>query len=323
MEFKINLIDGSTFSCFEDETILNAALRNKIFLDYSCTDGRCKTCIAKLKSGKIKNILVDLDINDQSLKDYILTCISTPTSDLILETENLGIYGLVESKVTPARIHELTLMNQNLLRLSLRFPDNFKLNFLPGQYANLIIDGVKRSYSISSPNNSQNIEFLIKLYSDGEMSNKLRKQNVNNLVRVELPKGTFFLRENKTLKNLIFIATGTGIAPIKSILTSDCSSIILNSYENVFVLWGLPSESDLFWQPTASRKINYFPVYSRGNTEKKKYIQHMLPILDINFKDTAIYACGLNNMITEAKEIALSLGLDSKNFYSDVFLPSN
>ena len=60
------------------------------------------------------------------------------------------------------------------------------------------------------------LEFFIKKYKNGLMSEYLFEEaKINDLLRLEGPLGTFFLKRFK-FENIIFLATGTGIAPIKS-----------------------------------------------------------------------------------------------------------
>lgn len=94
------------------------------------------------------------------------------------------------------------------------------MSFIAGQDVNIIKGNIERSYSVAnSPNASSNLEFFIKNYSGGQLSEYwFNEGKVNDLLRVEEPKETFFVRNTTISKNIILLATGTGIAPVKSIL---------------------------------------------------------------------------------------------------------
>lgn len=320
---SISLLDGSFFECNNNETILEGALRNNIILEHSCKDGRCKSCMTQLISGETATNTEEdsLTFSEKEI-GYILTCLRKPLSDLHLRAENLGKYNLTKSTITPARISAIIKLNADVLLVKLRFPPSFKVDFQPGQYLDLIVGSIKRSYSISSAPESEQVELIIKCYPDGAMSNYLQNEaKENDLVRIEVPKGTFFLRENKGARNLILLANGTGIASFKSILGSSKCHSIIKTFSKVVLLWGIKTHDDLYWSPDFDF-LEFHPVYSRV-TEKKQYVQDYLEKLDLAMSESVIYACGSNNMIAEAKSLAIRNGLVPENFYSDIFLPSN
>src|SRR5690606_34611502 len=136
-------------------------------------------------------------------------------------------------------------------------------DFHPGQYLNIIKGNIRRCYSISNTPNPDNLlEFYIKNFQGGVLSKYwFEDAKINDLLRIEGPKGTFFLRNNIT-ENLIFLSTGTGIAPVRSILKSLQNSNTFTS--RVFLFWGGRYLDDLFLDPMeVFDGLNYFPVLSR------------------------------------------------------------
>jgi CDP-4-dehydro-6-deoxyglucose reductase len=138
---------------------------------------------------------------------------------------------------------------------------------------------------------------------------------------MEIPKGTFFLRNHPEMENLLFLATGTGIAPIKSIVESPSNQEKLSKYNKVMVLWGMKFERELFWTPNQDT-IEFLPVLSR-ESHPKQYVQDKLSDLALNWVNTVVYACGSNEMIQEARKKTQELGINSNHFYSDAFVASN
>jgi CDP-4-dehydro-6-deoxyglucose reductase len=320
---SVFLLDGSSFECSHEETILDGALKNNIFLEHSCKDGRCKSCITQLISGETSVVTHEESLTStEKEKGYILTCLRKPVSHLCIKAENLAKYNLSKPSITPARISAIEKLSQEVLLLKVRFPPSFKLDFQPGQYLDLIVGSIKRSYSVASAPENDGVELIIKCYPNGAMSNYLENMaKENDLVRVEIPKGTFFLRENKGLKNLIFLANGTGVASFKSMLSSDKCNSIIKSFNKVLLLWGIKTPNEQYWTP-GFEFLEFHPVYSRVS-ERKVYVQEYLEQLGLNMEESVIYACGSNTMISEAKSVALNNGLAPENFYADVFLPSN
>ena len=196
---RISLLDGSFFECNKDDTILEGALRNNIILEHSCKDGRCKSCMTQLISGET-SINTEEDSLTFAEKEigYILTCLRKPLTDLHLRAENLGKYRLTKSTITPARFSAIRKLTDDVVLVKLKFPPSFKLDFQPGQFLDLIVGSIKRSYSIASVPENEHVELIIKIYPNGAMSNYLQNEaKENDLVRVEVPKGTFFLSRLK------------------------------------------------------------------------------------------------------------------------------
>ena len=323
MSFEIKLKDGKSFSCDSNQTIIDAALQNGVFLDHSCLSGRCSSCKFKVLKGESISDLDETPLSQEDKKNgFVLTCVRKPLSDIDLDAEDLSQYGFTNSVTIPAKINAIQQLTSEIIRVNLRVPPNQKVNFLEGQYLNVIWNGIKRSYSIASSSSSSELELIIKNYQGGAMSAYWFGQAIaNDLLRLEIPKGTFFLRNHENIDNLVFLATGTGIAPIKSILKSQGNQHKLAQFKRVIVLWGMKYEKEIFWKPD-SQMIEFIPVLSR-ESQPKRYVQNLLANLNLDMTKSVIYACGSDQMIQEAKKNTMELGLNSNHFYSDAFVASN
>lgn len=319
---RVTLKGGKSFLCESNESIITGALRNGIFLEHSCMLGRCSSCKCKLISGEtIPEIQDDVLSEDDRSKGFILSCIHSPKSDVEISLEDLSIYGLSRAKTLPAKVSEINFLTEEIILVKLRFPPTQKPVFLEGQYVNVIKGNLKRSYSIASANTNQEFELIIKNYSGGQMSRYwFHDAKINDLLRIEVPLGTFFLRQHFHLDNLVFLATGTGIAPIKSITENPAFRNQILNFNRVILLWGMKYENEIFWAPNVN--IEFMPVLSRV-AHPKKYVQDVLKELNLDFNKTAIYACGSNSMINDSMAIAFQNGIQKDNFFSDAFVASN
>ena len=325
--YQISLKSNKTFTCDEDSTIFEAAKKSNIVLEHSCLTGRCSSCKVLVKSGLSESKTFELGLNSSDKeKGYILSCVRKPKSDMYIEAEDLSDYVINNSKTIPAKISLIELLTEDILKVTLRFPPNQSLQFISGQYADIIKGGIKRSYSIAN-NDSSCLEFFIKKYPGGVLSNFwFNEAKINDLLRVEGPKGTFFLRNTSNYKNIIFIATGTGIAPIKSILESIKNAPEKFNNVNLYLFWGAKYFKDLFWNPIMlGLNINYFPVLS---VEKKVsteigHVQEALLRKNIALKESIVYACGSEKMINDSQMLLTQNGLKAESFYSDAFVSSN
>jgi len=327
--YQISLKNNKNFRCSDNETLVEAARKSGIILEHSCLSGRCSSCKVKVDSGLSEPTTEEFSLNNKEREDgYILSCIRTPKSDMLIQAEDLSEYDISIPKTLPAKINKIEKLTEDIIKIELRFPPTQKLNFIAGQYVNVIKGSNRRSYSIGSTSNENaSIELFIKKYPDGLFSNYwFNEAKINDLLRIEGPRGTFFIRNNSAFKNIIFLATGTGIAPVKSILET-LSELTENfGNKNIYLFWGVKYFNDLFWTPEKlGLNIKYFPVLSREKipTMEDGYIQNVLLTKNIELSESIIYACGSNDMIHESKNKLMENGLPDHNFYSDAFVTSN
>lgn len=327
--FEINLKNNKSFLCDENTTIFQAAKSSGIFLEHSCLTARCRSCIVKIENGTTVNQQDELVLSeDERQQNYVLSCNAKPITNLDLDIEDLGDVTLYEKKIVPAKIKSIELITEDVIKVILRLPPTANFKFISGQYVNLIKGTINRSYSIAnSYSTNTELEFFIKKYENGLMSQYwFHEAKINDLLRVEGPLGSFFLRETKK-KNIIFLATGTGVAPIKSIL----DELENNQFEGVnekkiWIFVGARHEEDLFWYPKINNKIIFIPTLSRVNEDwqgERGYVQDNVLKQNIDLKDAQVYACGSNEMIESAKKLLIMNSLEENQFYSDAFVQTN
>ena len=329
--FNIILKNNKSFSCDSHTTIFDAAKKAGIFLDHSCLNARCSSCIVKVISGCTKNREEELVLTEKEKKEnFVLSCNAKPLSNLKLDIEDLGDVKFFDKKILPAKISTIEKVNSDVLKIIFRLPPTAKFEFNAGQYVNLIKGAINRSYSIANKQSENNqLEFFIKKYKNGLMSKYwFEEAKVNDLLRIEGPLGSFFLRESKC-DHIVFLATGTGIAPIKSILESVIEQPSNISKKEFWVFVGARLKEDLLWSPDLINdkiKINYIPVLSRQIEDwngEKGYVQDAVLKQNIDLENTQVYACGSNEMIQSAKKLLFKNSLSENSFFSDAFVPTN
>lgn len=327
--YFVNLKNNKKFTCDKDSTIFEAAKKSNIHLEHSCLSSRFRSCIVKVISGRTINKEEDLILTEEEkTNNFVLSCNAKPLSDIELDVEDLDEVKLFEKKIVPAKINTIEKFSDDILRLVLRLPPNSNFKFNSGQYVNIIKGKINRSYSIANCYNSKNqLEFFIKKYKNGFMSKYLFDEaQINDLLRIEGPIGTFFFR-NSFSKEIIFLVTGIGIAPTKSILENLEKSY--EKYQNkiFWVIFGVRYKEDLFWEPNFKYlNIKFVPVLSRFDNDwkgAKGYVQDIVLKYQIDLENTQVYACGSNIMIKSAKKLLLENSLKENNFFSDAFVQSN
>lgn len=305
-----------------ENNLLNDALEQSISLEHSCKTGECGACSAEIISGTVSN-----ENGEIVTAGTILTCQSKALSDVVLKANHYPELADIQVQTVPCKVALFSYPVEDTLIINFRLPPTAKFNYLPGQYLDLSFKGIKRSYSIANAQSiSEGIELHIRHVPSGKMSAALFSGlKTNQLMRVEGPKGTFFVRDD--IKPLIFLAGGTGFAPVKAMVEA---LIEAQDTRQIYIYWGMPSESSLYsdvaerWCHAYSH-INYIPVVSGdapGWLGRTGFV-HQAVVDDFNSLDKfQVYACGSALMINAAKVAFEIKGLPSGQFFSDAFTPA-
>ncbi|WP_239970548.1 FAD-binding oxidoreductase [Confluentibacter citreus] len=328
--FEVSLRNNKVFKCDSESTILSAAKKAGLVLEHSCLSARCRSCIVKVIKGDVENIQEELVLSKEERNTgYVLSCNAKPLSNIKLDIEDLGDIVLTEPSVFPSKIDTIEKVKEDIIKLVLRFPPTCNFKFIAGQYVNIIKDNIKRSYSIANnPKGDNKLEFYIKKYNNGVMSDYFfSKAKENDLLRIEGPLGTFFYRNDITIKNIIFLATGTGIAPVKALLEQFNQQPEIYKEKKIWLFFGVRYKEDIFFNPKYDLiNFTFIPVLSRKNVNwqgENGYIQNVLLKQKIDLSNAQVYACGSNDMILSAKKVLIENNLKEHNFYSDAFVSSN
>lgn len=326
---NIKLVNGKEFGCAQGQSILEAANIQDIILNYGCKSGRCGACKAQLLAGEVEEISPQLSLSERDREgDQVLTCCCSPVSDVCLGVEDLGAVFKFKPKVLPCRIDNIEMLSHDVVQVVLRIPPNSRFEYLAGQYIDVIgIGGCRRSYSIANaPAGSCRLMLQIRRVEGGLMSQYwFDEAKLNDLLRIEGPFGTFFYREGGP-SNIIFLATGTGFAPIRAMLEAFGSNLDGVRDKDICFYWGGRCKSDLYMNPeTLEIPFTYKPVISRSSTDGrgKEYVQDVVVQDFPNLDDSVVYACGSEKMIKSAKEKLENYGLQSNNFHFDAFVTSS
>jgi CDP-4-dehydro-6-deoxyglucose reductase, E3 len=325
----IQLSGGRSFGADSGTTILDAARAAGVTLEYSCRTGRCGICKAPLLSGETALLRPEESLAlDDVASGLILTCCRAATGDVALDIEPLDRLAGYEIRTMPSRIVSIDRLAPDIVKVVLKTPPASPMRFLPGQYVDVIADGVRRSYSFANaPRADGLLELIVKRYPGGHLSRFWFEQaKPNDLIRIEGPFGTFFLRD-EGLTDIVFLATGTGIAPLKAMLEELAADPARAALHRLRVFWGNRAAESFCWDPVGLGLDVGFHHLLSGNeanwTGQRGYVQQAAVKDGIDPDDTVVYACGSSAMIASAREAVLALGLPVKRFFSDAFVSSN
>ena len=326
----ITLSSGRQFESLKGESIHDAATRADIRLPFSCKTGRCSTCKCKVIKGHSVPLQAEVGLTRNEQTDgWILSCVRSADDDMVLEVDDLSNIDFPVIKTLPCKIDKLQRTAPDVMQVRLRLPPAADFKFIPGQYIELIgPNGIRRSYSIAKDEiNNKLLEVHIRKVEGGVMSEYLfMHAKVNDLLRLNGPLGTFILGEVVD-KNLIFLATGTGIAPIIAMLESLKLCKPNQRPRSVMLLWGGRVPADLYCDISEiDYDFQYVPVLSRADSSwagARGYVQRELMAMQPDLSRSVVYACGSEAMIHSAKELLIKNGLPSNRFYSESFVCSS
>lgn len=326
----VKLANEKMFGTKLGQILLEGGKAHGFMLEHSCCSGRCGVCKARVLSGQTAIELAEEALSrDEVDAGFILTCCRSAVSDIELDQEDLGVFSNLERKTLPCRIESLVALSADVLEVTLRTPPSSPLCFVPGQHVDIIgHEGVRRSYSIACrPRADGKLKLHIRKVVSGVMSDYwFGVARANDLLRLEGPLGTFSLRSTSSTA-LLFLATGTGIAPIKAMLDEMDANPGDGGYKRVVVYWGGRVPEDIYWEPAFSNlNVECIPVLSRVKgiwSGRKGYVQNALLEDFPDLAGVTVYACGSNDMIQSAHRQLLQAGLPDKRFYSDAFVSSN
>jgi ferredoxin-NADP reductase len=202
------------------------------------------------------------------------------------------------------------------------------LVFAPGQFVSLTAEiaakRITRAYSISSPPNGDpsRFELYLNLAPDGLFSSHLFQMKSGDTLELLPPLGTFVLRQPP--RDSLFIATGTGIAPFRSMARTHLSP----SSPQFTLLFGVRYESHLAYraefEDLAQRHPNFrfWPTISRpGPTwgERKGHVQDHLEEALGGRRDVDVYLCGLKPMVDDVRARLKAAGFDRKQIFYEKY----
>lgn len=235
------------------------------------------------------------------------------------------------------------------------YPDMADWNFKAGQYMIFHIPQdtehtARRLYSIASPPaHTDSLDFVIEHVPNGIGSTFLLNMALGQTLNLQGPAGVFTFKENA--RNKIFLATGTGIAPMRSmihtILDPGHPDSIMSTAQ-LYLFWGMKNCSDMYYldefKLLAERNLNFSPqlCFSRETTiesvleEARKYAslgrvtngfealitklnagkQEPLPDLLNSFD---YYICGSNPVVETLKTYLAEKGILKENIVFEKF----
>lgn len=322
---------GSDIVCRDDQTILDACLREGVWLPHACTHGTCGTCKAQIVEG-------DVDLGDASSfalldserdEGAALICVARPRGDVTIEgdvdvEEGVDIHPVRDHAGVVAALDDVA---PDVRRLVLRL--EAPLAFNPGQYVLLDVPGgEQRPYSVAStPADGTRVELHVKrtpggLATDGWIFKDLAP---GDDVSLSGPYGRFSFRPLRT-QPVLLLAGGTGLAPMKAMI----AHIAETGAEHEVVLYhGVGTRDDLYehdWLTQLEAEHDWFtyrPALSRdawdGRTGR---VPALLAEDHPRASGHVAYICGSPAMVDDTMKALMKARLFPRDIYREDFFDS-
>lgn len=318
------------FKAADGETILEAALREGFVIPYGCRNGACGTCKGKVLAGEVdygkyqEQALPEAD----KRQGYALFCQAHPLSDVVIECREINAIKDIQIRTLPCRVQQMDRVAPDVMVLQLKLPASERLQFLAGQYIDILMKGgQRRSFSMANaPHDDALLQLHVRNYGGPFSEYVFQRMKEKEILRFEGPLGTFFLREDSD-KPIILLASGTGFAPIKAIIEH---AIYKGIKRPMTLYWGGRRRNDLYMSALAENwerdhGIGYVPVLSEAQPEDqwtgRVGFVHQAVMDDIrDLSGHQVYACGAPLMVEAAhRDFTTMCGLPEDEFYSDAF----
>ncbi len=229
-------------------------------------------------------------------------------------------------KTSAARLVSSDSLSEYAKHLEFEMVEEKRFGFVAGQWLSFRHstpegEEITRAYSICSPPAEDNhFALCLNRVQDGFMSNFLCDMNEGDELSVQGPFGDFIL--HPPMRDTIFIATGTGIAPFRSMLQWLLADESRHQEKQLFLLFGNRREADIYYHDEFLRladrhsNFHYLPTLSRADENwpgLRGYVQQHVPEIVAGRLDMHAYICGLDKMVKANRELLKSLGWDRKS----------
>ncbi len=318
------------FPCDTEESVLEAAARAGLEIPYSCRKGVCLTCSGKIMSGEVA---LPQGMRNASHGAFdALLCTTRPRSDLLIAPRRVDKAAAAGApREATATVFRVGAVGPGVVRLQLRFPIGKRMAFRAGQSLEIILPtGERRSYSMAnSPGEADGVELHVRVHPGGTFSDRLLSGlQPGDTLRLKLPLGSVQM-DGSDSRPLLLLATGTGFAPVASIL----EEAVRRRWNRPLILYRGGRQVEDLYLPELTRRwarrlhdFRYVPVLSKGNASWDGRRGHVQDAAVADIPDLAgveLYASGSPVMVAGARDQAFANGLAPDAFHADAFVAAS
>lgn len=330
MSYKVTLRpSGATFDVAKGQSVTTAAIEAGVPIAYSCRRGTCQTCVGRVVEGAIdeKAGYMPEDIVSRGM---VLLCQATPLSDLVVEAQEAP--SVAAPRTTKIMVYAMERAASDVMILTMRLPIARPFEYRPGQYIELHMpDGGRRCYSIANPpvpGGTLDLTLHVRDVPGGRFTKHVfNGMRAREVLWFTGPLGAFTLRDMSD-KPIIFLASGTGYGPIRSIILD---AFARGETRPMTLYWGARGLADLYLIDEVEELVRhhaglrFVPVLSEPRSEDRwsgrTGLVHEAVMADLpDLSGYQVYACGAPAMVSAARDDFPRCGLSPDDFFADSFL---
>ncbi len=324
---------GATIEVEEGQTLLDAALREGVYIPHACGHGLCGTCKVEVLEGEVEHgeaspfALMDMERQEGKC----LACCASPTSDLVLEAD---IDEDPDAQSIPVEDYQGTVTR--IERLSRRVIGIFMeldrdLQFQPGQYVNLSVPGVEgpRAFSVANgPSERRELELNVCLVKDGRATTWLHNElKPGDHLSFSAPYGRFFVRKSRP-EPLLFLAGGSGLSSPKSMILDLLGA---GDRRDITLIYGARDQADLYYRDLFERlarehgNFTYIPTLSDEPPDsdwagQRGFVHEAAKeVFGGRFAGMNAYLCGPPPMVDACITVLMQGRLFERNIFTENF----
>ena len=238
---------------------------------------------------------------------------------------------VTERKLFTARLLHCRDLSDSTKHFAWEVEETHQFDFQAGQFVSMLAQHagreITRAYSIASPPRGDNtFDLCLNRVEDGFFSNWLYGLNAGDEVRFHGPHGYFTVKH--PVRDSLFLAAGTGIAPIRGMIHSLFSDPDRHRDHEFTLIFGVRYQQELYYDEEFRQleqdhsNFHYLPTLSRDNpgwTGARGYVQSQVEKLAAGRTNMDAYICGLKDMVTANRDLLKKLGWDKKSILYERF----
>jgi CDP-4-dehydro-6-deoxyglucose reductase, E3 len=310
------------------ETVLAAARRHGLALPYSCLAGHCGSCKAGVLEGDWHYPFLPPEAltDAEKARGQALLCQAVPLSHMTLAAREVASVADMPRRVLDVRVDTLHRVAEDVMRVWVAPPAGDRLRYLAGQYLDVLLaEGRRRAFSIANAPESDGgrLELHIRHVPGGGFTEHVFTElKPGDVLRVEAPMGTFVAREDSE-RPLLFVAGGTGFAPIKALIEH---FLHLGTRRPMRLYWGARNLDELYlrelpeqWRD--SGRLRFETVVEEADGTPLRVAQvHEAVLADLpDLSSFDLYMSGPPGLIEAARRAFPAAGLPEERLYYDSF----
>lgn len=306
--------EGKTYKLSEGQTALDAMLRGGANIVFSCRRGTCRSCMLEAVSGdpgEASQARLPQELRDLG---FFLPCVASHPENVEAVLPDLSKW------VTPATLISRTELADGVYKIQLEPERN--IEWRAGQFISIRNpNGDVRSYSLASIEEDYFVEFHVRHYPDGKISDWLINDlNIGDTVEFNGPTGTCYYSRDVEDKPLVLVGTGTGggmlLGIARDALTKGHSTPIQFYH-------GAGAENGLYLRDELAALSSKYPNFSATSVAsqeagKQRALNVMLAD-NSELAQAAVFICGNPNMVESARIGAVRNGASIDNIFADPF----